>query len=82
MGDRIYDGSFYNVVTFRKMEDRIMTNHISYPDGSVREVYVEPADYFPKEIRGKYRLGEFCDEHGSKESENVCMALNANQGDK
>ena len=24
-------------------------------------VYVEPADYFPKEIRKKYKLGEFAE---------------------
>jgi hypothetical protein len=24
-------------------------------------VYVEPADYFPKELRKKYKLGEYAD---------------------
>ena len=26
-----------------------------------KEVYVEPADYFPKELRKKYKLGEYAD---------------------
>lgn len=26
--------------------------------------YVEPADYIPKEIRKKYRLGEYADDEG------------------
>ena len=26
-------------------------------------VYAEPADYFPKELRKKYKLGEYADEN-------------------
>ena len=29
-------------------------------------VYVEPADYFPKEIRKKYKLGEYDDERDDR----------------
>ena len=29
-------------------------------------VYVEPADYFPKEIREKYKLGEYDDERDDR----------------
>lgn len=29
--------------------------------------YVEPADYFPKEIREKYKLGEFDDMNAEEE---------------
>ena len=28
----------------------------------VKITYVEPADYFPKEIRKKYKLGEYAEE--------------------
>ena len=28
----------------------------------MKVVYVEPADYFPKELRKKYKLGEFAEE--------------------
>ncbi len=31
--------------------------------------YTEPADYFPKEIRKKYGLGEFADEYNKREAE-------------
>ena len=27
----------------------------------IKIVYAEPADYFPKEIREKYKLGEFAE---------------------
>lgn len=30
-------------------------------------VYVEPADYFPKEIRKKYKLGEYAETNVEKE---------------
>ena len=28
----------------------------------MKVVYVEPADYFPRELRKKYKLGEFAEE--------------------
>lgn len=30
-------------------------------DKKIKVVYAEPADYFPKEIRKKYKLGEFAE---------------------
>ena len=30
-------------------------------------VYAEPADFFLKEIRKKYKLGEFCEGNGEEE---------------
>ena len=30
-------------------------------------VYVEPADYFPKEIRKKYKLGEYAETNAETE---------------
>ena len=31
-------------------------------DQDIKIVYAEPADYFPEEIRKKYKLGEFAEE--------------------
>ena len=31
--------------------------------------YTEPAEYFPKELRKKYGLGEFADEYDKREAE-------------
>ena len=31
----------------------------------IKVVYLEPADYFPKEIRKKYKLGEYADTDAS-----------------
>ncbi len=33
----------------------------------VRLVYVEPADYFPKRLRKKYKLGEFAEPEAKPE---------------
>ena len=33
----------------------------------IKIVYAEPADYFPKEIREKYKLGEFAESDNEKE---------------
>jgi len=34
-------------------------------------VYVEPADYFPKEIRKKYKLGEFAETDAETETKDT-----------
>ena len=33
-------------------------------------VYVEPVDYFPEEVRKKYKLGEFAENNGIENSIN------------
>ena len=35
-------------------------------------VYVEPADYFPKEIREKYGLGEYADKTQKSKISDKC----------
>ena len=34
----------------------------------IKVVYAEPADYFPKEIRKKYKLGEFSESESVEEA--------------
>lgn len=35
---------------------------------TIKAVYIEPLDYFPIEIRRKYKLGEFAETKENKES--------------
>ena len=35
--------------------------------------YVEPADYFPKELRKKYKLGEFAEEKPETETKKATV---------
>ena len=35
---------------------------------TIKVVYAEPADYIPKDLRQKYKLGEFAETKENKES--------------
>ena len=37
----------------------------------IKIVYAEPADYFPKEIREKYKLGEFAESENAEEGKSI-----------
>ena len=44
-------------------------------------VYVEPADYFPKEIRQKYKLGEYAETNEEAEKTPVVEKKDADEGE-
>lgn len=39
--------------------------------------YVEPADYFPKHLRKKHKLGEYAEDENSNKVENACKKPNS-----
>lgn len=43
-----------------------MAKELEQKDKKIKVVYAEPADYFPKPLRQKYRLGEFAERKEEK----------------